>query len=84
MTSGFTFFLLNEGVADVSPGALSNSEIWVTNIYWDALCTTLSAGAQKWKDMAPSPQRIQACKWDSCMNQLAWYMLSALMRNTGL
>lgn len=27
------YFLLNEGVADVSPGALSNSEIWVTNIY---------------------------------------------------
>ena len=33
MTSGFTFFLLNEGVADVSPGALSSSETWVTNIY---------------------------------------------------
>ena len=61
-----------------------NQSFQVTNFYWDALCTTLSAGAQKWKHMAPSPQRVQACKWDSCKNQLVWYMLSVLMRNTGL
>ena len=60
-----------------------NQSFQVTNIYWDALCTILSAGAQKWKDMAPSSQRHQACRWDSCMNQLVLYMLSALMRNTG-
>lgn len=31
--SGFIFFLLNKGVAYVSPGALAISETWLTNIY---------------------------------------------------